>query len=210
MENIKIRTVTVGVCSTNCYIAWHKDTKEAFFIDPGDQASTIISVCRQLELIPKAILLTHGHFDHIMAVPELKHEFDIPVYAAEKERDVLENASINLSGMIGRIGLSLHPDHFVEEGDKLEIAGLSIQVLETPGHTKGSTCFYLKEEQVLFSGDTLFCNSYGRVDFPTGSMSQMMHSVRDKLFLLPEETTVFPGHEEATDIAYEKKYNPLA
>ena len=177
-------------------------------VDPGDQAEDISMRCRMLGVVPKAILLTHGHFDHMMAAGKLKEEFHIPIYAAEKEVPLLADARANLSAMWAR-PVCIKPDCLVKEGDELDICGFSITVIETPGHTIGGVCFYIPEEEVLLSGDTLFCGSFGRTDFPTGSMSVLARSIREKLFQLPDVTQVYPGHESSTTIGYEKRYNPL-
>lgn len=205
---MKINQLVVGVCQTNCYIIYNKDTNEAMIVDPGDQAEDISMRCRMLGVVPKAILLTHGHFDHMMAAGKLKEEFYIPIYAAEKEVPLLADARANLSAMWAR-PVCIKPDCLVKEGDELDICGFSITVIETPGHTIGGVCFYIPEEEVLLSGDTLFCGSFGRTDFPTGSMSVLARSIREKLFQLPDVTQVYPGHESSTTIGYEKRYNPL-
>lgn len=208
MKNMKINQLVVGMCQTNCYIAYHKDTKEAIIIDPGDQANDIIMRCRMLEVYPKAILLTHGHFDHMMAASKIKETFEIPIYASEKEVSLLANARTNLSAMWAS-PVSLEADILVKEGEEYNLIGFSIQVIETPGHTVGGVCYYIPEEETVFSGDTLFYCSFGRTDFPTGSMSTLARSIREKLFTLPESTEVYPGHESSTTIGYEKRYNPL-
>ncbi|CVI72081.1 putative metallo-hydrolase [Clostridiales bacterium CHKCI001] len=208
MKNMKINQLVVGICQTNCYIVYNKNTKEAMIVDPGDQANDIIMRCRMLEVIPKAILLTHGHFDHMMAAEKVKEEFHIPIYAAEKEVSLLADARANLSAMWAR-PVCIKPDILVKEEDKLDICDFHITVIETPGHTVGGVCFYIPEEEVLLSGDTLFCGSFGRTDFPTGSMSVLARSIREKLFQLPDSTEVYPGHESSTTIGYEKRYNPL-
>ncbi len=209
MKNMKINQLVVGMCQTNCYIVYHKDSNEAIIVDPGDRANDIIMRCRMLGISPKAILLTHGHFDHMMAADKVKEEFQIPIYASEKEISLLLDGRANLSAMWAR-PVCLNADVFVKEGDELEIAGFHIRVIETPGHTVGGVCYYIPEEEVLLSGDTLFCCSFGRTDFPTGSMSTLARSIREKLFTLPESTEVYPGHESSTTIGYEKRYNPLS
>lgn len=208
MEKMKINQIVVGICQTNCYIAYNIDTKETMIIDPGDQANEIVMRCQMLDVTPKAILLTHGHFDHMMAAQKLKEQWNIPIYASEKEVFLLADARANLSAMWAR-PVTIQPDILVKEKDKLEIAGFNITVIETPGHTIGGVCYYIPDEKVLLSGDTLFCGSFGRTDFPTGSMGTLARSIREKLFSLPGDTEVYPGHESSTTIGYEKRYNPL-
>ena len=132
----------------------------------------------------------------------------VQCYAGEKEEEVLENGSYNLSASWAA-ALSIRADRLLRDKETLTLAGFKIKVIETPGHTKGGVCYYLSEEGVLFSGDTLFRTSVGRTDFPTGSMSAIVRSIKGKILVLPDDTKVFPGHGESTSVAYEKKYNPF-
>ena len=207
MGQIEIKSMTLGMVATNCYLIINKETKEALLIDPADNALRISNVIEENACTLKAILLTHGHFDHIMALNELKKRYNVPVYAHEEEEDVLKQSSLNMSGMIGQI-YTTQADIYVKDGEHLKLAGLDIIVLHTPGHTKGGVCYYLPQEGVLFSGDTLFHASVGRTDFPTGSMSQIVRSLRYLTENLPGETVVYPGHQETTTIACEKRFNP--
>lgn len=210
MSNFKLIRMTVGMVMTNCYIGYNEDTREAFIVDPGDDARRISQTVREEKLNVKGILLTHGHFDHIMAVPELKAEFGAPVYAHEAEERLLKDTQMNLSApWVGR-ALSLEAERLVKDGEKFELAGFEIQAVHTPGHTAGGVSYYLEAEGVLFSGDTLFRGSYGRVDLPTASGAEIARSICEKLLPLPEETAVYPGHERETTIASERKYNPLS
>ena len=186
---MEIKRLIVGMVQTNCYIAVHPETKEAVIVDPGDEAARIEDALAQTGAKAKAILLTHGHFDHVTAMEELRRDLGVPVYACEQEQAVLADPDKNLS---------------------VQFQGYTFQMLHTPGHTEGSCCYYVKSERVLFSGDTLFEGSYGRIDFPTGSGRQMIHSVADILLNLPDDTNVYPGHMGYTTIADEKQYNPLA
>ncbi len=163
---------------------------------------------REKNLIPRAVLLTHGHFDHAMAAGKIAEEFQIPVYAEEHEKETLKNPAVNLSGMIGKRE-SYHADEFVKDGDVLSLAGFTIKVLFTPGHTQGGCCFYFEEEQAVFSGDTLFHDSVGRTDFPGGSASVLLKSIEDKLMPLPGQVNVYPGHNDTTTIGWERQYNPF-
>lgn len=208
MGQIEIKSMTLGMVATNCYLIINKETKEALLIDPADNALRISNVIEENVCTLKAILLTHGHFDHIMALNELKKRYNVPVYAHEEEEDVLKQSSLNMSGMIGQI-YTTQADIYVKDGEHLKLAGLDIIVLHTPGHTKGGVCYYLSEEKVLMSGDTLFHCSIGRTDFPTGSMSQLVRSVKEQLFVLPDDVQVYPGHDSVTSIGYEKQYNPF-
>ncbi len=209
MGKLQIACARLGMLETNCYFGYDAQTGGTFIVDPADDAEAIKGWCLANGKRPAAILLTHGHFDHILAADALRREFSVPVCAAEAEKPVLENAQYNLSAMWHK-PVTLKADQYLKDGQILSLAGFSIKVISTPGHTAGGLCYYLEKERVLFSGDTLFAGSYGRVDFPTSSMAEMARSVRERLLTLPEDTIVYPGHGESTDISSEKKYNPLA
>ena len=208
MGQIEIKSMTLGMVATNCYLIINKENKEALLVDPADNALRISNVIEENGCTLKAILLTHGHFDHIMALNDLKKKYNVPVYVHEEEEDVLKQSSLNLSGSIGQI-YTTQADVYVKDGEHLKLAGLDVIVLYTPGHTKGGVCYYFPEEKVLMSGDTLFHCSIGRTDFPTGSMSQLVRSVKEQLFVLPDDVQVYPGHDSVTSIGYEKQYNPF-
>ena len=206
--NLAIRMMVLGPVQTNCYFLINEDTKEVLIVDPADRAQKIIEWINSEGLKPVAILLTHGHFDHIMGVQGVKKEYGIPVYASKDEVEVLADPQINVSTMMGAY-LSMKADELFSDGDVLELAGMKLKVISTPGHTIGSVCFYMEEEKVLISGDTLFEASVGRSDFPTGSSRQLLESIKTRLFVLPDDTDVFPGHGGTTNIAYEKAHNPF-
>ncbi len=212
MSALQIHRFVVGPVATNCYFAVNAETKEAIVVDPGDAGDRLAEVLVKEGAKPVAILLTHGHFDHAAGIEDFKKAFpdqEIPVYTCEEERDTLGDPSINLStGMNGRPE-RYKADVFLKDGDEVKLAGYSVRLLFTPGHTPGGCCFYLPEADMLFSGDTLFCGSVGRTDFPGGSMSTLVRSIRDKLLSLPEDTTVYPGHDSVTTIGDEKRYNPF-
>ncbi len=205
---MKIEQYCVGQVGTNCYFAVNEDTKELLVIDPGDSAQMLAGKIRQKGLKPAAVLLTHGHFDHAMAAQELAELFDVKIYAHEAEKNTLEQPGLNVSAMIGRRD-SYHADVYVKDKEVLDLAGMEILVLHTPGHTEGGCCYYLEKERVLFSGDTLFCQSVGRTDFPGGSMKKIVRSIKEKLLVLPEEVRVYPGHMDLTTIGMERAQNPF-
>lgn len=209
MAEIEIRSIVLGMVSTNCYLVMNRDTNETLLIDPADSWEQIEQQLLKMGGSPAAILLTHGHFDHMMAADMCRKQYHIPVYAHEKDEEVLENAALNLSGL-WMSAYTMKADRLVKEGELLELAGFKIQVYHTPGHTQGSVCYYLPEQEVLFSGDTIFAQSYGRTDFPTSSSGQMQTSIKRILVEFPDETRIYPGHNEQTTIAVEKRYNPLA
>lgn len=209
MIQMQVEHLAVGPVQTNCYLAINKETKEAIIIDPGDDADRIGMRLMQLEAKPVAILLTHGHFDHAGAAKTLAAQYDILVYAHEKEAETLEDSRMNLSGPLAGGATSYHVDVFLKDEQELTLAGLHMRVLFTPGHTPGGCCYYFPREDVLFSGDSLFCGSVGRTDFPGGSMRTLVDSVRNKLMSLPENTIVYPGHDIETTIEQERMYNPF-
>ena len=198
----------VGMLETNCYMIRNTQSGETILIDPGDDGEKLSEACRASGGRVCAILLTHGHHDHIQGIPALKEAFpDLLIYAGEKEEAMLENASLNVG--MGFAPMTLKADVTVRDGESLEIAGLNFRVLETPGHTAGSVCYYLETEGMLFAGDTLFAGSYGRTDLPTGSEADIRKSIRRLADSLPEETRVYPGHGGFTSIGREKAVNPL-
>lgn len=206
-EQVKVKRFVVGPVCTNCYFLINEATKELIIVDPGEQADML---SRQIEAEgakPVAILLTHGHFDHATAADSLQEKYGIDIYAHEAERETLENPALNLCGMVGG-HYSYHADVYVKDGETMELAGFTIQVLHTPGHTVGGCCYYIADQKILFSGDTLFQESVGRTDFPKGSASDLIRSIREKLMVLPDDVEVFTGHDESTLIGYERMHNP--
>ena len=208
MKRLDLQKCIVGSVFTNCYFLKNKETEEMLIVDPGDNADRIEQKVLEMQGRPVAILLTHGHFDHIMAVKEVKEKYQIPVYACMQEEVMLAEPTINMTAVYGR-ACSIKPDVLLDDGQIFEAAGFSIQMFHTPGHTKGSCCYYIKDEGVLFSGDTLFCGSVGRTDFPGGSSAEIVRSLHKLVDTLPEDTEVFPGHDASTTIGYEKRYNPF-
>lgn len=207
MGNLKVNQYVVGPVQTNCYVAMNTQTNECFILDPGASAKQLAERIRREQCTPVAILLTHGHFDHAGAAEELAEEFGIQIYAHEAEESTLTDSNKNVSWMMGA-SETYRADVFVKDGEVLELAGFQIKVLHTPGHTEGGCCYYLPEEEVLFSGDTLFAQSVGRTDLPGGSMSQIVRSIKGKLMTLPDDTVVYPGHNDVTTIETERNYNP--
>lgn len=199
-----VKNMVLGPVMTNTYIVYDEDVKEAVIIDPADSADEIERKITEWQIVPKAILLTHGHFDHIGAVSELRDNYNIKVYAYETEKEVL-NSDANAASMIGK-RISIEADEYIRDLQTLCFGGIKYQVIYTPGHTIGSCCYYVKDEKVLFSGDTMFCQSYGRTDFPTGSYSALMDSIKSRLLKLDDDVTVYPGHNEETKIGFERQF----
>ena len=206
MAELKIGRITLGVCQTNCYFVYEAGKKEVLVFDPADKGDYIYNRLKDNGFSVAAILLTHGHFDHIWGVEELKALSGAPVYAYEAEKEVCGDAVLNVSGNVGR-ACTVAADFYVKDEEEITIAGVTCRLIATPGHTKGSCCYYFESDKILISGDTLFQESVGRTDLPTGSMSTLVRSVKEKLLPLPESVKVYPGHGDSTTIGHEKKYN---
>lgn len=205
---MKVERFVIGMIGTNCYIVQNEESRECILIDPAVCPAELVSHIKSKGLKLTAILLTHGHFDHIMGIDGFLKEFPAPVYAHEEEKALLNDASLNSSSTYGA-GYTFSGATYVKDGEVLALLGVDFKVIHTPGHTIGGCCYYVSQENVLFSGDTLFCASVGRSDFPTGSSGQLIRSIREKLMCLPEHTKVYPGHMDETTIGYEKRNNPF-
>jgi glyoxylase-like metal-dependent hydrolase (beta-lactamase superfamily II) len=208
---MKIDCLMLGAYETNCYVLRSSETVEdCLIIDPGLGAGKLINFLKEHELNPLAVVLTHGHIDHIAGVAALRTEYpDIKVHIHKLDADMLTEPHTNLSAMTGG-AFSIEPAEFaLDEQSTIEQAGLKLSVLHTPGHTPGGICLYLKDEGIVFTDDALFADSIGRTDFPNGDMSQLLKGIREKLFTLPDETKVYPGHGPITSIEHEKANNPF-
>lgn len=207
MAPLRVEQYVVGPVQTNCYFAINEDTKETLIVDPGASAGKLAELIEKEKLNPVSILLTHGHFDHAGGAAELAEHFNIKVYAEEQEKETLLNPGLNLSGWEG-MERTFHADVFLKDEQEIDLAGFHIRVLFTPGHTVGGCCYYFSYQNVLFSGDTLFAQSVGRTDFPKGSAAQLIRGIKEKLMILPDDVTVYTGHNEITTIGTERMYNP--
>ncbi len=208
MSELNIISAVLGPVSTNCYTVVNMANKDAVIIDPADSGEHIVAMIEEQGLIPRAILLTHGHFDHCMGVPKLKEACpDIPVIIGEKDAPFLEDPELNLARPFIGSDFTLKVDRRVKDEEVLEFLQTKIQCIEIPGHTPGGICYYFPEEKLLFDGDTLFAGSVGRSDFPGGDADALLRGIEKKLFNLPEETLVFPGHDNATTIEREISTN---
>ncbi len=208
MANLKILEYTVGEIGTNCYFLVNTDTKETIIIDPGGDGLKLQKIIASEGLKPVAIFLTHAHYDHAHHAKLMKEEYQIPVYVHEAERETLTDVSVNGSDMFG-LPETYEADIFVRDGQELDVAGFHIKVLFTPGHTPGGASYYLPDHNAVFCGDTLFCGSVGRTDFPRGSTLELIRAIKEKLLVLPPDTMVYPGHMQTTTIGQEEKYNPF-
>ena len=212
MAELKVIANELGGFQTNCYIVANDETKEAIVIDPSWNAEFIKGKLDSEGLNCVGIYLTHGHIDHMAAMDELKALTGVPTYASEDEKDVLGSSKANLSAMMtsvfGKV-IETSADNYLADGDVRKVLGTEMKCISVPGHTRGGMCYYFADEHILFSGDTLFKYSVGRSDFPTGDEHALLENIREKLFVLPDDTVVYPGHGETTLIRKEKKMNPF-
>jgi len=200
--SVKLQPVCCGMIQENAYIVWRDGREDCVVIDPGDEAEKLEQALGQRR--PGAILLTHGHFDHIRAVGPLAGRFGAPVYVGGEDVEMLNDAALNgFADLTGSTRATWPPISAQPFGEALSVCGLDFRVLPTPGHSKGSVCLYLEDEGLLFSGDTLFRAGYGRLDLHGGDVQAMIRSLR-ALFALPEAVRVYPGHGEATTIGEER------
>ena len=202
---LKILKVNSGTGDkTNCYIVQDEKTKETMVIDPGGEVDTIIQMLNILNANLKYIYLTHCHGDHIAGVKQLKESKGGKILIHREDAEGLYNKDINLREHIGLTREYLEADSRLDDKDILHVGKLEFTVIHTPGHTKGGSSLYCKEEKLLFSGDTLFKGTWGRTDLPTGNFQDIINSICNKLLTLPDDTIVYPGHGNSTRIKDEE------
>jgi hydroxyacylglutathione hydrolase len=206
---MEVRSFTVGPVAENCYIARRDDAQRAIVVDPGDDADRILDAIGKLGLEVEAILITHCHFDHIGAVAPLARATEAPVWCPEIEVPVLAD----IMSFVPWPGFgpyeSYEADHSLSGGERLELAGLDIDVLHTPGHSPGHLTYSIPDEQALFSGDVLFKGSVGRTDLPGGDWGSLLESIRGLVEAFPSESVVYPGHMGITTLGAEQATNPF-
>jgi len=202
---MEIERLIVGQLQTNCYLVWDKETKKGLIIDPGDDAEYILNRIKDLEIKPEMILATHGHFDHVLGVFELKMALKIPFLIHQEDLFLLKRADKTAGYFRGiKDGFVPSADGFLKENEKISFGQNSqLKVIETPGHSPGGVAFFSRG--VVFSGDTLFKQGVGRTDFSYCSQADLIDSIKNKLFKLPDKTIIYPGHGEKTTIGEEKR-----
>ncbi|MBK5243594.1 MAG: MBL fold metallo-hydrolase [Eubacteriaceae bacterium] len=204
---MEIRKLSLGQMGTNCYILWDENSLEAAVIDPGFEDSRILEIIENNKLKVKYILLTHGHFDHLGGLNQVKAATGAKVLIHKNDADCLIEPKRNLSVLVG-MTFKLEPaDGLLSESETIHVGKLNIRVIHTPGHSKGGVCFLV--EDTLIAGDTLFNTSIGRTDFADGDLSELLGNIQTKIFVLNDNIKVLPGHGENTTIGYEKKHNPF-
>ncbi len=206
---MKIRHYATGALAVNTYLAYD-DNNKGFIVDPGGYDQRMAQFIQENSIDAEYIILTHGHCDHIGGIPKLQEVFpEIKVVAHEDEKEMLADAYMNSSVEFFGRPVSVNADIFVKDGDEMEIGEMKLKFIHTPGHSKGGMCIYCPEDQVCFSGDTLFRASVGRSDLYGGNWDVLASSIKNRLYKLPEDTLVLPGHMGETSIGFEKRYNPF-
>lgn len=208
VSEIIVRGIVVGVFAENCWIIGSRRTGEAIAIDPGDQPQEILALARDMGVKIKLIANSHAHIDHILGVRGIQSETGAKFLLHQGDLPIARSAAASAAALLGqRVDPPPEPDAFLSDGDEVEVAGVKLRVIHTPGHTPGSVSFYT--EGMLFSGDTLFQASIGRTDLPGGDYRQEMESIVKKLLVLPDDTIVLPGHMRETRIGFERQANPF-
>ena len=207
---LEVRGVVVGLFQENCWVVGSRARAEACVIDPGAEPEEILALARDMGVKITRVLASHAHLDHIMAARAIVEATGAPFLLHADDLPIAANMPRAAQLWLGHeVEPAPRPDVFPADGDDIEVAGVTLKVLHTPGHTPGSVSLYAEDAKLLFSGDTLFRESIGRVDLPGGDFAQIVHSITQRLYALPEDTRVLPGHLQETTIAHEKARNPF-
>ncbi|MBN1480598.1 MBL fold metallo-hydrolase [candidate division KSB1 bacterium] len=204
---MNIESIIVGPIQVNCFIITCPVSNQSAIVDPGDDAENILKTIRSKSLDLKYILLTHGHFDHIGAVSEVKSATGAEIFMHKADTFLVQGAALQAQAFGLPAPDTFVIDSFIDDGDNISVGEFNASVLTTPGHSPGGVCF--KFENDIFAGDTLFYGGIGRTDLPGGDYRQLIASIKNKLFVLPDSMRVFCGHGPSTTIRREKKYNPF-
>ena len=205
---MKIVNIPTGMLQANTYLVCDETSRLGFIVDPGGYSRELKNIIEKNDIQIQYIVLTHGHGDHIGGVQEHLRDFpDAKVVCSRAEEKMLLDPELNEAHHFGPEKVSFKPDILVDDGDTLTVGNMTMKFIMTPGHTEGGMCILV--DDVLFSGDTLFCRSIGRTDLAGGDFKTLMESIKNKLFLLPDETQVLPGHMGTTTIGFEKEHNPF-
>jgi len=199
----------VGPLQCNCSILGDEVSREAIVVDPGDDISRIAATLEKHHLTVKQIIITHAHIDHIAGAQRLKRLTGAPILYNQNDLPLVKMMDIQAMWLGVPTPEVAPPDASLEDGQVVSITGLTGSILHTPGHTEGSVCLYLPQQELLLAGDTLFAGSVGRTDLPGGNTQKLLQSIRDSLLPLPDEVTVIPGHGPKTTIGEERKSNPF-
>lgn len=208
---MKIDRLTVGMLQEHTYFIIDEASKKAFIIDPGAEAKRILDKIANEGLEIQAILLTHGHFDHIGAAVEIREALGCPIVIHECGKAYISSADYNLSSVFGREDVTFEADRYVNKGEQIVLEGtdVTLEVVFAPGHTLDGVAYYSEAEGVAFVGDIIFNGSVGRTDNPGGDMGTLLKSIRENIFTLPGETVLYPGHGGPTTVKQEKNTNPF-
>ncbi len=207
VNEIEVRGLIVGAFQENCWVIGNRRTREAICIDPGEQADDILHMASEMGVAIKLIANSHAHLDHVLGVRGVQSDNNARFLLHAADLDILQGAAESAARFGMQVEQPPDPDHFIEDAQQVEVDGVELRVIHTPGHTRGSVCFY--GHGVLFSGDTLFRNSIGRTDLPGGDFAQEMSSIVDRLLTLPDDTIVLPGHMDQTTLGAERVQNPF-
>ncbi|UCE23196.1 MAG: MBL fold metallo-hydrolase [Candidatus Zixiibacteriota bacterium] len=204
-----LKTLVVGPFQVNCYLYWDETSGDGLIIDPGAEETLIIDSVSRAGFKPRAILLTHGHADHIAAVAPVKGEYNVPLYVGDGEQDLLSNPSANVSAFFADPIVAPPADFLLTDEQVVDIGSVSLRVLKTPGHSPGGVCYLDESKGILFCGDTIFYGSIGRTDFPGCSHQALIKSINDKIMKLPDDVICYPGHGPETSVGNERMNNPF-
>lgn len=204
---MKINKFVLGMIQENCYVVYSENTRKGFLVDPGLNNQNIIDFISEKGLAIECIILTHGHADHIGGLEEISKKLNAPVYVHKDEASLLNDASKNFSNEVCGRKIEIEADRLLKSDEMINVGDISLKIIHTPGHTPGGICIYT--EGMLISGDTLFQESIGRTDFRYSSTEALIKAIKEKLYTLPDDTIVYPGHGMETTIGHEKKRNPF-